>query len=826
MRENDIALLAANHATQIAVVAGLVWLVTRWWARDRPHLAHALWALVLLKSLMPPIIPSPFIWYTETLNASSTKHDTLAVSGPTKNSIQPKVSIRTGGRLPTPDDRIEIDAYVPPAMPNPASCVVWFLRFWAASSLGLLIYYAGQFIRFKGLVRKTSVNVPQGILGEVAQLRRQLGIRREVQVRVLDALIGPAVMGCLRPTLLLPKAIVRSVDSQQLRPLLAHELVHIRRGDLAWSTFQVISASLWWFHPAVWIANRLLVRESERSCDEETIASLGVNPATYARCLLTVLETKHKLIAAPLVPGLRPVDITSNRMERIMRIGHGSHSCTPRWVGPTLIIGSLMLLPGAAWLRAQERVGDESLPSKNLPQAPYSLSEDSQTGTSAGKTTAARATHQRLMMPTADGETFNNVLFMKLLVLDVPVDLVQELRSTDAANRPEVDSSITVNQLDSRGNVLHGTVDSDLGIAGQLTVQDSAFVVPASSSVPLAEPVKSGPWLVKQASLERIQEWCKHPAEKNIRIISRPTLTAHSGTRAICEIGAERPFVVGYEQDGSPTVETKKTGLLCGITATLVQRDLERADFAQPRGADFIHMACDITHSEIVRVDEFSFASEDGRTLSVQQPSIVSRKLDFSVNLPLGATFASTDGLTKTDDGLRTTLFLITVESDVKSEGPTSKDAIDVPSTMHAAKQVGPAGPHYAAIEPSDSKNSEVRLGDGHQASVYQHSPYRRASVVGPLRSQSDAPPLDPPTDEEFVAAYKQVRSDIPAWSSCRIIKELIADYVDPPRSIPLIGKASLHHRHYKCTIYYVHKGKQQVDVLYIDHNHFVMHED
>lgn len=129
--------------------------------------------------------------------------------------------------------------------------VWWLLAVWAASSLVLLLFYAGQFFRFTTIVRKTSVAVPPSILEEVAQLRRTLGIRRPVQVRVLDALIGPAVMGVLRPTLLLPKAIVCVSNSTQLRPLLAHELVHIRRGDLVWSAFQVIASSLWWFHPAV-----------------------------------------------------------------------------------------------------------------------------------------------------------------------------------------------------------------------------------------------------------------------------------------------------------------------------------------------------------------------------------------------------------------------------------------------------------------------------------------------------------------------------------------------------------------------------------------------
>ncbi len=71
--------------------------------------------------------------------------------------------------------------------------------------------------------------------------------------------------------------------------------------------------------------------------------------------------------------------------------------------------------------------------------------------------------------------------------------------------------------------------------------------------------------------------------------------------------------------------------------------------------------------------------------------------------------------------------------------------------------------------------------------------------------------------------------------NNVRIVKEKIADYVDPPRHVPVIGPAQLHHAHYKCTIYYtevVRVGwpvphtlvdEDEREVIYIDHNHFHM---
>ena len=71
--------------------------------------------------------------------------------------------------------------------------------------------------------------------------------------------------------------------------------------------------------------------------------------------------------------------------------------------------------------------------------------------------------------------------------------------------------------------------------------------------------------------------------------------------------------------------------------------------------------------------------------------------------------------------------------------------------------------------------------------------------------------------------------------SSASIVKEKIADYVDPPRVVPLIGPVQLHHAHYKCTVFYSEavrvgwpvphtlRDEDSQECIYIDHNHFHM---
>jgi hypothetical protein len=118
---------------------------------------------------------------------------------------------------------------------------------------------------------------------------------------------------------------------------------------------------------------------------------------------------------------------------------------------------------------------------------------------------------------------------------------------------------------------------------------------------------------------------------------------------------------------------------------------------------------------------------------------------------------------------------------------------------------------------------------------------YDKVPVLGPITAGGPTEALDPPSDDEVMRALEKARpiqGSLPLmWeqqrNNVRIVKDKIADYVDPPRFYPLIGPAQLHHAHYKCTVYFTeitHVGwpvphtkidEDAQEVLYIDHNHF-----
>jgi beta-lactamase regulating signal transducer with metallopeptidase domain len=350
----DLMSLLLNQCWQLAVLGLLVWLGVKTVARHRPHLAHVLWALVLIKAVTPPVLStswSPFTWVM-TLSAWLAESPRIINSASTTATQNPS-SVATVAIEPAATSTVGANdvAQISYSLGmDQVSAEFWFVLFllWtlsATTALAISVLKYWQVVR--QLKQSATISMPELEL-RVDQLRKNLGLRRSVELKVIDGTLGPVVIGFCRPTIVLPAILVEGKSVAAIEPLLAHELIHIRRGDLWWAVLQVISRSLFWFHPAVRWAESQLTQAAELCCDEETIRFLDCAPATYARCLLNVLEQKHRLQVVPALPGVRPLDITKDRLERVMKTGKKSSRRSPVWGWLVLLFGCVLTLPGAA----------------------------------------------------------------------------------------------------------------------------------------------------------------------------------------------------------------------------------------------------------------------------------------------------------------------------------------------------------------------------------------------------------------------------------------------------------------------------------------------
>lgn len=364
IRLDALSSLAWAQLVQVTAVALMAGLLARLVGRRRPHLAYVLWLLVIVKCVTPPIWSSPtgvFSWVGRAL-AGCESHDWPTEPTPLVNSAVvaavPSSRAQPAEAAPGPValEPERLGARVPEQAPEeplepggghtfPLSAVLAVV--WLGGALVYLATVLAKMLWWRSVVRRSQTQTGGPLLETVARLSKRLGLRCRVRLLVTSQPLGPAVLGMVRPAVLLPEVLASAQPMEKVEPIVAHELIHVRRHDVAVGALQVLAQGLWWFHPMVWWASRALCRERERCCDAEVVGSLECPRQQYAQGLLDVLRLQRQLATTSVVPGMNPFQITQLRLETVMDQEVRVHRRTPRGYWLVFLAGLLVLVPGA-----------------------------------------------------------------------------------------------------------------------------------------------------------------------------------------------------------------------------------------------------------------------------------------------------------------------------------------------------------------------------------------------------------------------------------------------------------------------------------------------
>ena len=211
----------------------------------------------------------------------------------------------------------------------------------------------------RALIREAS-HADARVAAECASLAARLGIRRPPRIRVVEAPISPFLWACGRPVIVLPAALVSPGREELLRTVLAHELSHIARGD-HWTAWIEVAATLgYWWLPTAWLASRAHERAADEAADALAAAAVST-PRAYARSLLTTIELIHMTPLPAAFPGrsLGERDAVRRRLTMLFqRFPATRLSWTARLV---LIAAAALALPASPRPLSSQESGDDAL---------------------------------------------------------------------------------------------------------------------------------------------------------------------------------------------------------------------------------------------------------------------------------------------------------------------------------------------------------------------------------------------------------------------------------------------------------------------------------
>jgi len=211
---------------------------------------------------------------------------------------------------------------------NPA--LPWLVGLWVVGVVALSVRLAHGWI----MARRLRTNGTRPTSASLQQVLERLAARMRVSrpVQLLESLLVdvPAVIGWLRPVILVPASALTGLTPQQLEVLLAHELAHVRRYDYVVNVIQCVIETLLFYHPAVWWVSRRVRDEREHCCDDLVVQLCG-DRHLYASALVEM----ERLRPPPEVPRLALAATGGSLLQRVSRLIRPTTrraEFVPRWM--------------------------------------------------------------------------------------------------------------------------------------------------------------------------------------------------------------------------------------------------------------------------------------------------------------------------------------------------------------------------------------------------------------------------------------------------------------------------------------------------------------
>jgi beta-lactamase regulating signal transducer with metallopeptidase domain len=347
----------AQNLVVAALLAAVVAILCRL-AHPGPALRHALWLLVLIKLLTPPVVSWPW-------QLPDSSHFLSPEAGPARDLPLAPMNEPLAGELA---DVLAFQADAEPAAgvggvasasTSESGRHAWLPRLalglWFSGTALVATLHLLRIGRFRGLLKRAQWP-PRWLKQHVRELAGRLQVRRP-RTQVVPQIDSPAVWSLGRPRLLWPEALLDTLPAGCRRSVVAHELAHLRRRDHWVGWLILVAECLWWWNPLYWYVRRQLRVNAELACDAWVVHTLPEDRRAYAEALLEVTQSVSRTAAPVPALGMRTGarHLFERRLTMIMREPASCRVSVAGLVG--LAVLAFLVLPG--WSLVQTARADD-----------------------------------------------------------------------------------------------------------------------------------------------------------------------------------------------------------------------------------------------------------------------------------------------------------------------------------------------------------------------------------------------------------------------------------------------------------------------------------
>ncbi len=164
--------------------------------------------------------------------------------------------------------------------------------------IGMILYFIYEMSYYIYTIKtiKKGISLSETIWQRVlSEVQKELHIHKKISLYGKIDVAQPCTIGILKQYILIPSLLVNQLSETEMKAILRHECMHMKRNDVPLKAAMQVLSCLNWFNPLFAIVRNSLYDWIEVGCDEElTEKFTKEEKKTYIKVLLKLTEEKQK----------------------------------------------------------------------------------------------------------------------------------------------------------------------------------------------------------------------------------------------------------------------------------------------------------------------------------------------------------------------------------------------------------------------------------------------------------------------------------------------------------------------------------------------------